>query len=239
MLPGSARRHTPIVYPGGIGRRRNGHCRRVALHPVQRRRCLPRPRPDASARPSSSRDGQPKLPLCSLVRSETAGRIHFCSAEIQSAKYNGVAPELHRSPWFVRRGRARATSMQDTSILLLSFSELLFSSPAGNRVIFSLSSASPYLEDAKTANFYGFKCLVIGHEHPVTSDSTPGGPRQSKESLWTDGLLALERELAYLAGLCCASVIDKTLELPPSGRGQYFMGEHSTYCLIMIWTCIR
>lgn len=70
----------------------------------------------------------------------------------------------------------------------------------GNEIIFSLETASDYVKDDK-ANFYGFKCLVTGYEW-------------SGETY--DGLKLLETELAFLGGMCSASLIKKDLVLPPS-----------------------
>lgn len=48
---------------------------------------------------------------------------------------------------------------------------------------------------------YGFKCLVTGYEWG----------RQTG-----DGLQLLETEIAFLAGMCAASLIKKDLQLPVS-----------------------
>ncbi|KAL3880398.1 hypothetical protein ACJMK2_032642, partial [Sinanodonta woodiana] len=69
----------------------------------------------------------------------------------------------------------------------------------GNEVMFSLETASDYVKDEK-ATFYGFKCAVVGYEWD----------KGSNESLKT-----LERELAYLGGMCAASLIRKDIPLPP------------------------
>ncbi|XP_014287849.1 E3 ubiquitin-protein ligase MYCBP2 isoform X3 [Halyomorpha halys] len=70
----------------------------------------------------------------------------------------------------------------------------------GNELIFSLETASDYVKDDK-ANFYGFKCLVTGYEWSCET---------------YDGLKLLETELAFLGGMCSASLIKKDLVLPPS-----------------------
>lgn len=69
----------------------------------------------------------------------------------------------------------------------------------GNEVIFSLETASNYLKDEK-ACCYGFRCLVIGYEWNPSANS---------------GLRHLESELAFLSGMCAASLIKKNLQLPP------------------------
>lgn len=64
----------------------------------------------------------------------------------------------------------------------------------GNRIEFSLQTASNYLKDNK-ANRFGFKCLLIGYEDIS----------QSKTSRFC--LANLEHELAYLGGMCSATLM--------------------------------
>lgn len=75
----------------------------------------------------------------------------------------------------------------------------------GHEVVFSLETASDYLKDDR-ASSYGFRCMVVGYEWP------PAGGAYS--SL---GLKHLEAELAFLGGMCAASMIKKDLQLPPVG----------------------
>lgn len=70
----------------------------------------------------------------------------------------------------------------------------------GNEVVFSLETASDYLKDDR-ACAYGFKCLVVGYEWPPDAASY-------------DGLKHLEAELAFLGGMCAASLMKKDLLLP-------------------------
>jgi len=84
----------------------------------------------------------------------------------------------------------------------------------GNEVIFSLETASDYVKDEK-ACFYGFRCLVVGYEW---HSSTPDGAVQDGapiDGVPYDGLLHLEAELAFLGGMCAASLMSKDLALPP------------------------
>lgn len=76
----------------------------------------------------------------------------------------------------------------------------------GNEVVFSLETASDYVKDEK-ACFYGFRCQVIGFECPRIAC---GNNIESWE-----GLKHLERELAYLGGMCAASLMRRDLILPP------------------------
>ena len=71
---------------------------------------------------------------------------------------------------------------------------------SGFEVVFSLETASDYVKDDK-ACFYGFKCLVTGYEW--------------KPNLG-EGLKQLETELAFLGGMCSASLMKKDLILPAS-----------------------
>ncbi|KAH1008686.1 hypothetical protein HUJ05_009221, partial [Dendroctonus ponderosae] len=73
----------------------------------------------------------------------------------------------------------------------------------GNEVVFSLETASDYLKDDR-ASPYGFKCLVIGYEWPPDHSSF-------------FGLKHLEAELAFLGGMCAASLMKKDLMLPVIG----------------------
>ncbi|KAL1131016.1 hypothetical protein AAG570_012254, partial [Ranatra chinensis] len=68
----------------------------------------------------------------------------------------------------------------------------------GNQVMFSLETASDYVKDEK-ACFYGFKCLVTGYEW--------------HRDLY-DGLKILETELAFVGGMCAASLMKRDLLLP-------------------------
>src|SRR5262245_33491198 len=78
----------------------------------------------------------------------------------------------------------------------------------GNEGIFSLETASDYVRDEK-ACFYGFRCLVQGYEW---------GPGSASPSSSSSGaaLVHLETELAYLGGMCSASLLRRDLLLPPA-----------------------
>lgn len=66
----------------------------------------------------------------------------------------------------------------------------------GNRIEFSLQTASNYVKDNK-ANRFGFKSLVIGYEDI------------SQEKISKFCLAHLEYELAYLGGMCSAILMKK------------------------------
>ncbi|KAK9499496.1 hypothetical protein O3M35_002525 [Rhynocoris fuscipes] len=85
----------------------------------------------------------------------------------------------------------------------------------GNEVVFSLETASDYVKDDK-ANFYGFKCLVTGYEWSTDT---------------YDGLKLLETELAFLGGMCSASLIKKDLILPPSSGKKFGLNKYNLVIL--------
>ncbi|KAJ8253382.1 hypothetical protein GJAV_G00212310 [Gymnothorax javanicus] len=68
----------------------------------------------------------------------------------------------------------------------------------GNEALFSLETASDYVKDEK-ACFYGFKCVAVGYEFSPGPD---------------EGIIQLEKELAYLGSLCAAALMKKDLALP-------------------------
>ncbi|XP_070552183.1 E3 ubiquitin-protein ligase MYCBP2-like isoform X2 [Ptychodera flava] len=68
----------------------------------------------------------------------------------------------------------------------------------GNEVHFFLETASDYVKDEK-ATMFGFKCSVIGYEWSTLPE---------------EGIIHLEKELAYLGGMCASSLLKKDLSLP-------------------------
>ncbi|TRY68163.1 hypothetical protein DNTS_006161 [Danionella cerebrum] len=68
----------------------------------------------------------------------------------------------------------------------------------GNEALFSLETASDYVKDEK-ACFYGFKCIAVGYEFNPGVD---------------EGIIQLEKELAYLGSVCAAALMKKDLALP-------------------------
>ncbi|XP_052752649.1 E3 ubiquitin-protein ligase MYCBP2 isoform X3 [Galleria mellonella] len=76
----------------------------------------------------------------------------------------------------------------------------------GNEVIFSLETASDYLNEYNKSNsednHYGFRCLCIGYE-----DSSFTTQRQ--------GLAALEMELVYAGAACASRLLAPDLDIPP------------------------
>uniref|UniRef100_A0A4W4F0G7 E3 ubiquitin-protein ligase MYCBP2 n=1 Tax=Electrophorus electricus TaxID=8005 RepID=A0A4W4F0G7_ELEEL len=80
----------------------------------------------------------------------------------------------------------------------------------GNEALFSLETASDYVKDEK-ACFYGFKCVAVGYEFNPGPD---------------EGIIQLEKELAYLGSVCAAALMKKELALP--------IGKKSECCNIFI-----
>ncbi|XP_016393835.1 E3 ubiquitin-protein ligase MYCBP2 isoform X10 [Sinocyclocheilus rhinocerous] len=68
----------------------------------------------------------------------------------------------------------------------------------GNEAHFSLETASDYVKDEK-ACFYGFKCVAVGYEFNPGLD---------------EGIIQLEKELAYLGSVCADALMKKDLALP-------------------------
>jgi hypothetical protein len=110
----------------------------------------------------------------------------------------------------------------------------------GNEVLFSLETASDYVKGGEggggknSGAHFGFKCLVAGYE--VLQDG--GGLEQQ-------GLKSLEHELAYLGGLCAASLMSKSLRLPRSptpaitGTGSKGTYQFCTITLLIKCTVAR
>uniref|UniRef100_A0A8B9J812 E3 ubiquitin-protein ligase MYCBP2 n=1 Tax=Astyanax mexicanus TaxID=7994 RepID=A0A8B9J812_ASTMX len=80
----------------------------------------------------------------------------------------------------------------------------------GNEALFSLETASDYVKDEK-ACFYGFKCVAVGYEFNPGPD---------------EGIIQLEKELAYLGSVCAAALMKKDLALP--------IGKNSFNCGISV-----
>ncbi|KAK9703659.1 PHR domain [Popillia japonica] len=135
---------------------------------------------------------------CATVQPEDSLQLYVpClgDASGKSAKVADSDEELPPMPyWPVLHRFSSCMQWPQASIVL-----------PGHEVVFSLETASDYLKDDR-ASSYGFRCMVVGYEWP------PAGGAYS--SL---GLKHLEAELAFLGGMCAASMIKKDLQLPPVG----------------------
>ena len=69
----------------------------------------------------------------------------------------------------------------------------------GNEVIFSLETASDCIRNDKVAS-WGFRCSVVGYDWLETNNA----------------IRLLETELAYLGGMCSATLMKRGLTLPTS-----------------------
>ncbi|XP_038063237.1 E3 ubiquitin-protein ligase MYCBP2-like isoform X3 [Patiria miniata] len=109
------------------------------------------------------------------------------STTIKKSTGEESADELQVSHWPVL-SRFHGGSNWPTSAVIL----------PGNEVNFSLETASDYMKDEK-ASTYGFKCAIVGYEWSANEE----------------GLVQLEKELAYLGGMCAGSLLRKDIVLPP------------------------
>uniref|UniRef100_T1JCF5 RCR-type E3 ubiquitin transferase n=1 Tax=Strigamia maritima TaxID=126957 RepID=T1JCF5_STRMM len=131
-------------------------------------------------------------PQCGMAQAEDTLQLYVPSKEIHGCSSTNVTQveeneQLDLPYWPIMRKLSAAASWPHSSIVL-----------PGNEVIFSLETASDYIKDEK-ACFYGFKCMVIGYEWNRMNE---------------DGMKHLEKELAYLGGLCASSLMKKDLILP-------------------------
>ncbi|KAH9488940.1 E3 ubiquitin-protein ligase mycbp2 [Bulinus truncatus] len=74
----------------------------------------------------------------------------------------------------------------------------------GNEVILSLETASDYVKDEK-ASFYGFKCSIVGYEWSAKPE---------------ESILMLEKELAFIGGMCCSALMKKDIPLPSTNMDE-------------------
>ncbi|KAK4016037.1 hypothetical protein OUZ56_031000 [Daphnia magna] len=87
----------------------------------------------------------------------------------------------------------------------------------GNEVIFSLETASDCIRNDK-ASSWGFRCSVVGYESLETNNA----------------IRLLETELAYLGGMCSATLMKRDLALPQS-RGEDMDVESMEYVTQQIY----
>ncbi|KAG8179148.1 hypothetical protein JTE90_015337 [Oedothorax gibbosus] len=129
------------------------------------------------------------------------GQVWLSNAQTINVTGASDSDDDHYTPyWPVFRKFSGKLDWPTTSLLL-----------PGNEVVFSLETASDYVKDDK-ASFFGFRCQVVGFECPRIAN---GNNIESWE-----GLKHLERELAYLGGMCAASLMRRDLILPPSSVGE-------------------
>ncbi|XP_061382096.1 E3 ubiquitin-protein ligase MYCBP2 isoform X5 [Danaus plexippus] len=85
----------------------------------------------------------------------------------------------------------------------------------GNEVIFSLETASDYLNEYNQSenddSRFGFRCLCIGYEDNWSGRSVLG-------SGFPSGLSTLEMELVHLGAACASRLLSPDLDIPPLTR---------------------
>lgn len=82
-------------------------------------------------------------------------------------------------------------------------SNLFYFDFTGNEVMFSLETATDSSRNDKVLS-WGFRCTIVGYEFSETSNA----------------IRLLEAELAYLGGMCSATLMKRGLTLP-SSTGDY------------------
>ncbi|XP_051563854.1 E3 ubiquitin-protein ligase MYCBP2 isoform X5 [Myxocyprinus asiaticus] len=127
-------------------------------------------------------------PQCGTAQSEDVLRLLIPS---RSLHFSGLAskplPHETINSWTELK-KFFGSSGWPTAVLVL----------PGNEALFSLETASDYVKDEK-ACFYGFKCVAVGYEFNPGLD---------------EGIIQLEKELAYLGSVCAAALMKKDLALP-------------------------
>ncbi|XP_035248710.1 E3 ubiquitin-protein ligase MYCBP2 isoform X4 [Anguilla anguilla] len=127
-------------------------------------------------------------PQCGTAQAEDVLRLLIPSRSLYlSGPGSKTLPHETINTWTELK-KFSGTSGWPNSVLLL----------PGNEALFSLETASDYVKDEK-ACFYGFKCVAVGYEFSPGPD---------------EGIIQLEKELAYLGSLCAAALMKKDLALP-------------------------
>ncbi|XP_029113894.1 E3 ubiquitin-protein ligase MYCBP2 isoform X4 [Scleropages formosus] len=127
-------------------------------------------------------------PLCGTAQPEDVLRLLIPSRSIHFHGF-GPKPLAHETinAWTELK-KFSGSAGWPTTVLVL----------PGNEALFSLETASDYVKDEK-ACFYGFKCVAVGYEFNPGPD---------------EGIIQLEKELAYLGSVCAAALMKKDLALP-------------------------
>ncbi|KAK7882381.1 hypothetical protein WMY93_028555 [Mugilogobius chulae] len=127
-------------------------------------------------------------PQCGTAQPEDVLRLLIPSRILHLASLGGK-PLFHDTinTWTELKKFSGSTGWPTTVLVL-----------PGNEVLFSLETASDYVKDEK-ACFYGFKCVAVGYEFNPGPD---------------EGIIQLEKELAYLGSVCAAALMKKDLALP-------------------------
>ncbi|XP_063706462.1 E3 ubiquitin-protein ligase highwire-like [Culicoides brevitarsis] len=131
-----------------------------------------------------SEKAQEKSLAATIANNKKGERLSKEKSKAQVNNDNNLGIKRQPSDGYVTVKKLNSTHQWPSQAIIL----------PGNRIEFSLQTASNYLKDNKS-NRYGFKCLVIGYEDI----------NQSKISKFC--LAHLEHELAYLGGMCSATLM--------------------------------
>uniref|UniRef100_A0A4W5M9H3 RCR-type E3 ubiquitin transferase n=1 Tax=Hucho hucho TaxID=62062 RepID=A0A4W5M9H3_9TELE len=126
-------------------------------------------------------------PQCGTAQQEDVLRLLIPSHSLHLSSL-GTKPLAHDTinTW-VELKKISGSNGWPTTVLVL----------PGNKALFSLETASDYVKDER-ACFYGFKCVAVGYEFNPGPD---------------EGIIQLEKELAYLGSVCAAALMKKDLAL--------------------------
>ncbi|XP_062904556.1 E3 ubiquitin-protein ligase MYCBP2 isoform X16 [Mobula hypostoma] len=127
-------------------------------------------------------------PLCGTAQPEDVLRLLIPNKAFQGSGFGPKSTSHDVLNSWIELKKFSGSTGWPTTVLVL----------PGNDAIFSLETASDYVKDEKSC-FYGFKCVVVGYEFNPGPD---------------EGILQLEKELAYLGSMCAASLMRKDLALP-------------------------
>ncbi|XP_059502488.1 E3 ubiquitin-protein ligase MYCBP2 isoform X6 [Stegostoma tigrinum] len=127
-------------------------------------------------------------PLCGTAQPEDVLRLLIPNKSFQSSGFGPKNTSYDGLNSWIELKKFSGSTGWPTTVLVL----------PGNDAIFSLETASDYVKDEK-ACFYGFKCVAVGYEFSPGPD---------------EGIIQLEKELAYLGSICAASLMKKDLALP-------------------------
>ncbi|XP_056610662.1 E3 ubiquitin-protein ligase MYCBP2 isoform X7 [Triplophysa dalaica] len=127
-------------------------------------------------------------PQCGTAQPEDVLRLLIPSRSLQFSGLGSKALAHETINSWTELKKFSGSSGWPTAVLVL----------PGNEALFSLETASDYVKDEK-ACFYGFKCVAVGYEFSPCVD---------------EGIIQLEKELAYLGSVCAAALMKKDLALP-------------------------
>ena len=146
-------------------------------------------------------------PQCAVAQTED----HLTVSVPRIGKGKSDASSHERTYWPVLKQFSSADDWPKQAVVL-----------PGKEIVFSLETASEYSKDENVSRF-GFRCTVIGHEwspkpNQVTEKTCPSRADCLFIFFFFQAILLLEKELAYLAGMCASSLMKPDLPLSISGK---------------------